>query len=57
MELIKKFSESQVAYKEAKNKLDVMLGNLRKENRENKEKMKSIMKEKQPESSFYGKIG
>ena len=33
MELIKKFSESQVAYKEAKNKLDTMLGNLRKENR------------------------
>lgn len=31
--MIKKHSESQMAYKETKNKLDLMLGNLRKENK------------------------
>ena len=30
MELVKKSSESEMAYKETKNKLDTMLGNLRK---------------------------
>ena len=34
--MIKKHSESQVAYKEMKNKLDSMLGQIRKENRVNK---------------------
>jgi predicted metal-binding transcription factor (methanogenesis marker protein 9) len=53
MKMIKKHSESQVAYLEMKDKLDEMLGQIRKESRESKSKMMSVACAKSSEGAFY----